>query len=157
MVIKTSASVKAALRRVKRSLLPSLFAIQREQLRFAKRVTLYTLCLSPSLFVRGQNLLMSVSELTNSGEGKPSGTSAPHLDFELSLLEIIDFGPPSRGGHRFSLPFFKRGWGDFISISFRQNARRLKALPSSAACIPCSVPIKELKLLAPPPGNPCYT
>ena len=48
-------------------------------------------------------------------------------------------------------PFVKTGRRDFISIRHRKNARQLKALPSSVACIPCSMPVKELKLLAPPP------
>ena len=80
-------------------------------------------------------------------------------------VNVLFFTPPrnprfrsSRKGRTlFFTHFVKAGRGDFLSISFRNNARQLKALPSSAACIPCSVPVKELKLLAPPPANPCYT
>ena len=76
-------------------------------------------------------------------------------------------GRVTRGGHGAAPPPLKREvltlppckgrQGGFYFNQTPQNARKLKALPSSAARIPCSVPVKELKLLAPPPGNPCYT
>ena len=72
---------------------------------------------------------------------KPSGTSA-----RPPFLRVVLTFPP----------FVKEGRENFISISFHQNIRQLKALTSLAACIPCSVPVKELKLLAPPRKSLLY-
>ena len=116
-------------------------------------------------------MLMSSCEFTNSGEGFPSGTSVTNPTGMLSLNGRMVEGfivltkpsgtsvPPPLGREVLVVipPFVKGGRGDFISCSRRQNARQLKALPLSAACNPCLVPVKELKLLAPPPVNPCYT
>ena len=108
-------------------------------------------------------MLMSSCEFTNSGEGFPSGTSVTNPTGRT--VEKLKGGR----GERLTKPsgttvppplirevfdtthFFNWVRGDFSSNSRRQNARQLKALPLSAACNPCSVPVKELKLLAPPP------